>query len=197
MTTTYDPRATNQVPTPGTDEIERPGWLPVAQWPFRLRRFDHRRADGTTLDLHYTDEGSGPVLVFVHAGLWSFIWRDVLAALRHEFRCITLDFPGAGLSGGDRRDVDLSTYPAVLDALLDHLEVDCAGEGGSKGVATILLELLGIGRQRIVRRNGETVVMAWQQKPTDSDDTGETSSCQRNTSSEAAHRRTQRDVLTR
>ena len=52
--------------------------------------------DGNTV--HYTDEGEGPTLLFVHAGMWSFVWRDVIARLREDFRCLSLDFPGQGLS---------------------------------------------------------------------------------------------------
>ena len=81
-----------------------------AQWPFRLRRFVYDRPDSESIGLHYSDEGSGPALVLVHAGMWSFIWRDTIAALRDDFRCITLDFPGAGLSDGGRDDVDLTTF---------------------------------------------------------------------------------------
>ncbi len=122
------------------DEMQRPDWLATAQWPFRLRRFVHRRPDGGTIGLHYTDVGSGPVLVLVHAGMWSFIWRDAIDALSDQFRCIALDFPGSGLSEGDRHDVDLTTYPAMINALLDHLGVERAtfvihDLGGVVGVA--------------------------------------------------------------
>ena len=113
-------------PSAPADEIHRPDWLPVSSWPFRLRRFEYRRPDGGALDIHYTDEGSGPTLVLVHAGMWSFIWRDTIVALRGEFRCIALDFPGTGLSGGDRRAIDLATYPSMVNALLDHLGIERA-----------------------------------------------------------------------
>jgi pimeloyl-ACP methyl ester carboxylesterase len=108
------------------DEIERPDWLPASRWPFPLRRFSYRQPDGDALHIHYTDEGSGPTLVLVHAGMWSFIWRDTIAALRDDFRCITVDFPGAGLSGGDRHAVDLTTYPAIVNSLLDRLGIERA-----------------------------------------------------------------------
>lgn len=108
-----------------TDQIERPPWLPHEAWPFTLRR--HRIDAGVgPVDVHYTDEGDGPVLVFVHAGFWSFVWRDVITELRTDFRCITLDLPGAGLSRGDRHVIDLNTYSAVVDSLLDALAVDRA-----------------------------------------------------------------------
>jgi len=128
-------------PTGATDdEMTRPDWLPRDQWPFRLRRFTHHRPDGGTIGLHYTDEGSGPVLILIHAGMWSFIWRETIAALRDDFRCITMDFPGTGLSHGDRHDIDLTAFPAMVNGLLDHLGVEQAtfvihDLGGVVGVA--------------------------------------------------------------
>lgn len=109
-----------------TGELDRPDWLSPEQWPFTIRRYEHSRADGTPISLHYTDEGAGPVLVFVHAGMWSFVWRDAIAQLRSEFRCISLDFPGAGLSDGSAADIDLATYPTIVEGLLDHCGVNRA-----------------------------------------------------------------------
>jgi haloalkane dehalogenase len=37
-------------------------------------------------------------LLFVHVGSWSFVWRDVLLRLQNDFRCVTVDAPGCGLS---------------------------------------------------------------------------------------------------
>lgn len=107
------------------DQLDRPTWLPRDVWPFALRR--HRATvDGEVLDVHYTDEGDGPALVLVHAGFWSFVWRDLITELRHDFRCITLDLPGAGLSDGDEDAIDLAAYPAVVESLLDTLGVETA-----------------------------------------------------------------------
>ncbi len=62
----------------------RPAWLPRHQFPFTGRSVD---LGGETV--HYIDEGAGPALLFVHAGpAWSFIFRDVIAALRADFRCV-------------------------------------------------------------------------------------------------------------
>jgi len=109
-----------------TDELNRPHWLPEQHWPFTIRRYEHRRTDGAPISLHYTDEGAGPVLVFVHAGMWSFIWRDTITQLRSDFRCISVDFPGAGLSEGSAVDIDLATYPTIIEGILDHCGVDRA-----------------------------------------------------------------------
>ncbi len=47
---------------------ERPGWLPYEEFPFRLHSLDLPSGG-----VSYIDEGDGPTLLFVHAGLWSFI----------------------------------------------------------------------------------------------------------------------------
>jgi len=72
----------------------RPAWVDDELFPFESRFVD---IDGHTV--HYVDEGSGPTLLFLHGNpTWSFLWRDVIRALRDDFRCIALDYPGFGLS---------------------------------------------------------------------------------------------------
>ena len=82
-----------QVHTIEIEEAERPEWLAWAEYPFTLRSVD---LEGEKV--FYTDEGEGPTLLFVHTGLWSFVFRDVVKHLSGRFRCVTLDFPGSGLS---------------------------------------------------------------------------------------------------
>jgi pimeloyl-ACP methyl ester carboxylesterase len=36
------------------------------------------------------------VLLFVHVGAWSFIWRDLVTQLASDFRCVFFDAPGNG-----------------------------------------------------------------------------------------------------
>jgi haloalkane dehalogenase len=72
----------------------RPGWVDDDLYPFESHFVD---IDGHSV--HYVDEGSGPTLLFVHGNpTWSFVYRDVVRALRDEFRCIAFDHPGFGLS---------------------------------------------------------------------------------------------------
>ncbi|MGV0646087.1 alpha/beta fold hydrolase [Mycolicibacterium sp. XJ2546] len=72
----------------------RPAWVDDTLFPFDSRYLDiagHR--------VHYVDEGSGPTFLFLHGNpTWSFLYRDVIASLRDEFRCIAMDYPGFGLS---------------------------------------------------------------------------------------------------
>jgi haloalkane dehalogenase len=72
----------------------RPDWVDDELFPFESR---FATIDGHAV--HYVDEGSGPTLLFLHGNpTWSFVYRDVIRALRPRFRCIALDYPGFGLS---------------------------------------------------------------------------------------------------
>src|SRR5689334_3250804 len=73
--------------------LARPSWLTEVSWPFATYSVE---VEGHRLAL--TDVGRGPVLMFVHTGLWSFIWRDLIRLLASEFRCVCFDSPGTGLS---------------------------------------------------------------------------------------------------
>lgn len=69
-----------------------------------------------------TDVGHGPVTLFVHGvGTSSYLWRNVIAELRDERRCIAIDLPGHGAS--EPQD-DMS-----LPALADAIEEFCADLG--------------------------------------------------------------------
>jgi haloalkane dehalogenase len=68
----------------------RPAWVDDDLFPFESRFLT---LDGHTI--HHVDEGAGPTLLFLHGNpTWSFVYRDVIGALRDEFRCIALDYPG-------------------------------------------------------------------------------------------------------
>lgn len=105
---------TTNVPAPA-----RPAWLRAAEFPFTSRQLT---IDGHPI--HYLDEGNGPTMAFVHAGpAWSFVYRDLIVRLRHQFRCVALDLPGTGLSpaaGGYRPSIQagaaiFAAFAQVLD----------------------------------------------------------------------------------
>lgn len=73
--------------------VPPPAWLPPGEWPLPSRLL--HAGDDT---IHYIDVGKGPTILFVEAGIWSFIWRDVINQLRATFRCVALDFRGIGPS---------------------------------------------------------------------------------------------------
>ena len=94
--------------------------LAAEEWPFVSRYLD---VEGNRI--HYIDEGRGPVLLFVHVGFWSFVWRDVVTRLRSEFRCISLDFPGTGFStASTAHENTLAANTKVLDAFVQRLGLE-------------------------------------------------------------------------
>lgn len=71
-----------------------PAWLNPQLFPFESRFVE---IDGH--QIHYIDEGTGPVLLFSHGTPeWSFGWRELVQGLRGSFRCIAPDLLGMGLS---------------------------------------------------------------------------------------------------
>ncbi|MGW5918720.1 alpha/beta fold hydrolase [Nocardia fluminea] len=104
-----------------TTKRVRPGWVDDALFPFTSRFVE---IDGHTV--HYVDEGSGPTLLFLHGNpTWSFLWREVISALREDFRCIALDYPGFGLSSPKPGYRFLpEQHAGVVTEFVDALDLD-------------------------------------------------------------------------
>ncbi len=96
----------------------RPQTPDPALYPFTPQR--HGR-------MSYLDEGAGEPVVMVHGNpTWSFYWRNLVLALRGEYRCIAPDHIGCGLSDkptGAEYDFSLNSRIDDLEALLDSLGV--------------------------------------------------------------------------
>ncbi|MBP2327083.1 haloalkane dehalogenase [Kibdelosporangium banguiense] len=110
----------------------RPTWLPETVWPYQIQYLPMAQYRGA-----YTDVGHGPALLFCHAGMWQFVWRDLIGRLRSSFRCVTFDPLGSGLS--DRVPANLQTLTAVRDTtghLIDHLDL--------RGITLVLHDLGGV-----------------------------------------------------
>jgi haloalkane dehalogenase len=98
--------------------IARPYWLPFERWPF-----DTAMLSTPAGQTAVTDVGSGPTLLFSHVGSWSFIWRDMLLDLSRQYRCITLDAPGSGLSSDPAAPVSLRGAGDAIGAVIDSLDL--------------------------------------------------------------------------
>jgi pimeloyl-ACP methyl ester carboxylesterase len=109
MSTATTPTRKNPIP--------QPAWLPPSVWPFQSFGIE---SHGTLLSV--TDAGKGPVLLFVHVGAWSFIWRDLMTRLTSDFRCICFDAPGNGLSrDGSKSAVSIEGASRAVSTVISTL----------------------------------------------------------------------------
>jgi haloalkane dehalogenase len=100
--------------------ITAPNWLDRSEFPFTSRTFYH--PDGP---IHYVDEGTGPVILFVHGTPdWSFGFRHLIKAFSPTHRCIAVDHLGFGLSDKPAHaDYSVAAHARRLQALIDHLDL--------------------------------------------------------------------------
>jgi len=102
---------------------------PVDIAPFRhLYPFKSNYFDRNGLKYHYLDEGSGDPVVMLHGNpTWSFYFRELVKALRSQWRVIVPDHIGCGLSdkpGLNQYAYRLQNRIDDLQSLLDALEIN-------------------------------------------------------------------------
>lgn len=128
--------------------LKRPEWLSESVWPFRTFGLE---IDHATIAV--TDVGQGPALLFVHTGVWSFIWRDVMTRLSPDFRCVCLDAPGTGRSSRlPGRAITLERSARAVTAVIETLALqdltlvvhDLGGPAGLAGAAQAAERIRGI-----------------------------------------------------
>ena len=94
----------------------------LAEYPFTPESFTvaggHR--------LSYLDEGKGSVVLMAHGNpSWSYLYRNLITALKPEYRCIAPDHLGCGLSDKPQAyPYRLSDHLDNFTALLDHLQIE-------------------------------------------------------------------------
>lgn len=109
---------TSAVPRP-FGPLTRPDWLPQNQWPFQS--FAVETHSGV---LAVTEAGEGPALLLVHAGTWSFIWRDLVTRLMANFRCVFFDAPGNGQSRSFANKATLEEASQAVAAVIGALGLE-------------------------------------------------------------------------
>jgi haloalkane dehalogenase len=106
-------------------------------------------------NLHYVDEGAGPVVLMLHGNpAWSFLYRRHIAALRGRYRCIAFDLAGFGLSEAPEGFSFLpKDHCTLISAALEALDIReatlVAHDWGGP---------IGIGAMLATRRIGKLVL---------------------------------------
>jgi len=112
--------------------------IPVEELKKKYADKDSRFMEISGTQVHYRDQGRGPVLVLVHGTAASLhTWDAWTEELKNDFRIIRMDLPGFGLTG-PRPDRDYSTgsYVSLIKELLGRVGADrCFMAGNSLGGA--------------------------------------------------------------
>lgn len=121
----------------------------------------------------YVDVGVGPVALFIHGvGTSGYLWRNVVAALEGERRCMTLDLPLHGRSPArPDHDYSLTRLAKVVEdfcAALDLNDVDLVANNTGGAVAQIVAAHQPQRFATLSLTNCETLgnVPPWAFKPT-------------------------------
>ena len=85
--------------------------------------FRHNYIQLESWNLHYIDEGEGPVMVLFHAcPFWSFSFREVIKEFSKDHRVIALDLLGFGLSDKPADfDYSINGHTAILEEFIWRL----------------------------------------------------------------------------
>ena len=96
-------------------------------------------------EIHYRDEGQGPVVILLHASYFNLLaWDQLTAELINSHRVIRLDFPNVGLSGPETKNPPggkfnlIERNVEILKGIVEKLHLDrfalvATSSGGSVG----------------------------------------------------------------
>lgn len=103
---------------------------------------------GTSLSYLTSGDDRAAPLLLLHGTFWSRVWLPVLPALGTSRRCIALDLPGFGRSGGEL-DISHAAIPSLAETVLaaaDALRLDSfdlAGHDIGGGIAQYIAATTG------------------------------------------------------
>jgi 3-oxoadipate enol-lactonase len=79
------------------------------------------------INIHYHDEGEGLPVIFIHAfALNQTMWKEQVAALKNQYRCITLDLRGFGHSDVAGETSLMDKLAGDINELMKALAIDQA-----------------------------------------------------------------------
>lgn len=104
------------------------------------------------VNIAYDDQGKGPVtLVFIHGWcLNKSYWANQALTFKTLYRVITLDLPGFGASGKNRKNWSVEAYASDITALLTQLNLHEVILIGHSTSGSIALEAALQNRTRVI-----------------------------------------------
>ena len=98
-------------------------WLDREMYPFESNYIDLEHGS-----MHYVDEGTGEVILFVHGTpTWSFLYRDLIKNLSASYRCIAID----------QCTIKIDENPCLEKALYSACGYPCSDETYRKSLFSI------------------------------------------------------------
>lgn len=140
-------------PGTGAQSALAPEYLTVEQLRARYADKASRYMTIRGVEVHYKDEGRGPVLLMVHGSQGSLrTWDRIAARLKSHYRIVRFDVPGYGLSGSVSDEAAANVNPAdIAEGLVDALGITrLTGVGVSSGGT--MVAYLAASRPELVER---------------------------------------------
>lgn len=122
------------LPWPGFHSQNRP--MILEELIQKYTNEESKWIDVLGVNVHYRDEGSGPVLLLIHGTFSSLhTYDDWTKHLKTKFRIIRFDMPGFGLTGPNPSDeYSIELFVSFFKNFLDQLEIkECSVVGNSLG----------------------------------------------------------------
>lgn len=99
------------------------------------------------LNIHYIDEGSGPVLFLLHGwGSSVDIWRRLMTEFSPKFRLVALDFPGFGQSDMPPEPWSVEDYAVFTLHFMNEIGLINPIMVGHSFGGRVIVKLAGTGR---------------------------------------------------
>ncbi|MDJ0921327.1 MAG: alpha/beta hydrolase [Henriciella sp.] len=108
--------------------------------------------DGAEGQIHFWDAGQGaPVLLIHQASSSSEEFAGMVNALADEYRLVSFDWPGHGMSDDPLRELGVDDFTDAALAVLDHLSIETAHVLGNHGGALVAMNMAWKHPDRVER----------------------------------------------
>ena len=127
--------------------------LPIEELEANYTTPDSRFVDVDGVRVHYMDQGSGPVVVLLHASFMSLrTWDSMVAALATNYRVIRLDRQLSGLTGADPRNAySVEREIQLMEGLLNQLGVEKFALLGTSSGGTMAFRYAAANPDRVTK----------------------------------------------